>query len=69
MARRAEGHIFWTLDRRVPPKRALKHVAAAIQQCQAWCDNKGISLESADQLMQRLADQDRLHAQAANEPG
>jgi hypothetical protein len=54
MARRRAPEDAWTLDRGTSPAKAERHITAALAKMQAYCDQRGISLEDAFSALERL---------------
>lgn len=58
MVRRRSRAAAWTVDRHVSPRKARKHLEAAIRAMAAWCVQNGVSVADADRLLDWYRDRD-----------
>lgn len=51
MSRRRSVNDPWTIDRRVTPRQAERHLSAAVARMNDWCRRHGTTLADADRLV------------------
>lgn len=49
----------WRIDRKVKPKKAMKHLATAMAKMQGYAEKQGVSMKEADSMLTWLRKFDR----------